>query len=58
MLCSQAAPRDDDEFAQILYAALRRADIEGLAEVVATQPVGDGIAIAIRDRLARAANGQ
>ena len=53
-----ASPRDDEEFAQILYAALRQADIEGLAEVVVTQPIGTGIAIAIRDRLARAANGR
>ena len=53
-----ASPRDDEEFAQILYAALRQADIEGLAEVVVTQPIGIGIAVAIRDRLARAANGR
>lgn len=53
-----ASPRDDDEFAQILYSALRQADIEGLAEVVVTQPIGIGIAVAIRDRLARAANGR
>ncbi len=53
-----ASPRDDEEFAQILYAALRQADIEGLAEVVVTQPIGVGIAVAIRDRLSRAANGR
>ena len=53
-----ASPRDDEEFAQILYAALRQADIEGLAEVVVMQPIGIGIAVAIRDRLARAANGR
>ena len=53
-----ASPRDDEEFAQILYAALRKADIEGLAEVVVMQPIGIGIAVAIRDRLARAANGR
>jgi len=53
-----ASPRDDEEFAQILYSALREADIQGLAEVVITQPIGIGIAVAIRDRLARAANGR
>ena len=53
-----ASPRDDEEFAQILYSALRQADIQGLAEVVITQPIGIGIAVAIRDRLARAANGR
>jgi len=53
-----AAPKSDNEFAQVLYAALRRADAEGLPEVVVHQPTGGGIAVAIRDRLARAANGR
>ena len=53
-----ASPRDDEEFAQILYSALREADIRGFTEVVITQPIGIGIAVAIRDRLARAANGR
>ena len=53
-----ASPRDDKEFAQILYSALREADNQGLAEVVVTQPIGIGIAVAIRDRLSRAANGR
>ena len=52
-----AAPRTHEEFAQVLYAALRAADEQGLATVVVQQPVGDGIAIAIRDRLKRAAHG-
>ena len=52
-----AAPRTHEEFAQVLYAALRAADEKGLATVVVQQPVGDGIAIAIRDRLKRAAHG-
>ena len=53
-----ASPRNDEEFAQILYSALRQADARGLAEVVVIQPMGIGIAVAIRDRLARAANGR
>ena len=53
-----AAPHDDEEFAQLLYSALRDADTQGLAEVVVIQPIGIGIAVAIRDRLARAANGR
>jgi L-threonylcarbamoyladenylate synthase len=53
-----ASPRDDEEFAQILYSALRAADAQGLLEVVVMQPIGIGIAVAIRDRLARAANGR
>ena len=53
-----AAPKSDEEFARVLYAALRAADQQGLKTVVVTQPAGDGIAIAIRDRLKRAANGR
>ena len=53
-----AAPRNINEFAQSLYAALREADKQGLSEVMVEQPQGDGIAIAIRDRLARATNGR
>ncbi len=53
-----ASPNNDEEFAQILYSALRMADYQGLSEVVVFQPTGIGIAIAIRDRLARAANGR
>lgn len=53
-----AAPKTDSEFAQVLYASLRQADADGLSEVVVAQPVGDGIAIAIRDRLRRASNGR
>jgi L-threonylcarbamoyladenylate synthase len=51
-----AAPISHDEFARVLYSALRAADEKGLATVVVQQPIGDGIAIAIRDRLIRAAN--
>ena len=53
-----ASPANDDEFARMLYAALRAADAQALAEVVVAQPKGTGIAVAIRDRLARAANGR
>ena len=49
-----AAPKTHDEFAGVLYSALRAADEKGLQTVVVTQPQGDGIAIAIRDRLKRA----
>jgi L-threonylcarbamoyladenylate synthase len=53
-----ASPSDDEEFAQILYSALRDADAQGLSEVVVVQPIGTGIGVAIRDRLVRAANGR
>jgi L-threonylcarbamoyladenylate synthase len=53
-----AAPTNTEEFARDLYAALRKADEMGLAEVVVEQPQGDGLAIAIRDRLERASKGR
>jgi L-threonylcarbamoyladenylate synthase len=53
-----ASPNNDVEFAQILYASLRKADELGLSHVVIEQPTGSGIAVAIRDRLMRAANGR
>jgi L-threonylcarbamoyladenylate synthase len=52
-----AAPKTHEEFARVLYSALRTADEQGLETVVVAQPVGDGIAVAIRDRLKRAAFG-
>jgi L-threonylcarbamoyladenylate synthase len=51
-----AAPTTHEEFAQVLYSALRAADEQGLSTVVVAQPSGNGIAIAIRDRLMRAAH--
>jgi len=53
-----ASPSDDEEFARVLYSALRAADTLYISEVVVVQPIGIGIAVAIRDRLARAAQGR
>jgi L-threonylcarbamoyladenylate synthase len=53
-----AEPKNTQEFARDLYAALRKADEMGLDEVVVEQPIGDGLAIAIRDRLIRASKGR
>ena len=53
-----AAPESHQDFARILYSALRAADEQGLDTVVVEQPPGDGIAVAIRDRLVRAARGR
>jgi L-threonylcarbamoyladenylate synthase len=50
-----AAPTTHDEFARVLYSALRAADERGLNTIVVAQPAGNGIAIAIRDRLSRSA---
>jgi len=49
-----AAPITHDEFARDLYSALRAADEQGLSTVVVNQPTGNGIAVAIRDRLEKA----
>ena len=51
-----AAPRNNEEFAQCLYAALHEADVREIETVVVRQPKGEGISIAIRDRLRRASN--
>jgi L-threonylcarbamoyladenylate synthase len=53
-----ASPNNDEEFARVLYGSLRAADESGLTHVVVFQPQGAGIAIAIRDRLRRSANGR
>jgi L-threonylcarbamoyladenylate synthase len=53
-----ASPNTDEEFARVLYGSLRAADDLGLTHVVVFQPQGAGIAIAIRDRLRRSANGR
>jgi len=53
-----ASPNNDEEFAQILYSALREADALGLSKVFVLQPIGNGIGVAIRDRLARAVRGR
>jgi L-threonylcarbamoyladenylate synthase len=53
-----ASPQSEIEFAQILYSALRDADARGLREVVVIQPTGNGIGVAIRDRLSKANKGR
>jgi len=50
-----AAPQTHEEFARVLYSSLRAADEKGLATVVVIRPQGEGIVIAIYDRLERAA---
>jgi L-threonylcarbamoyladenylate synthase len=49
-----ASPINNEDFARQLYGALREADAQGIDQVVVIQPEGEGIAIAIRDRLKRA----
>ena len=50
-----ASPKTTEEFARTLYAALREADKRGIERIVVIPPQGDGLAIAILDRLTRAA---
>jgi L-threonylcarbamoyladenylate synthase len=49
-----AEPRTTDEFAQLLYSSLRRADDLALERVVVAVPTGDELSVAIIDRLQRA----
>jgi len=51
-----AAPASTEEYARVLYAALRLADEKELSRIAIVQPQGEGLAIAIRDRLTRAAS--
>ena len=53
-----AAPKNNKNFAQILYSALRTCDTLGLTYIVVRQPIGSGICLAIRDRLKKAAYDQ
>lgn len=53
-----ASPSNTDEYARSLYSALRDGDAQGLKAIAVIQPSGDGLAIAIRDRLMRASKGR
>jgi L-threonylcarbamoyladenylate synthase len=53
-----ASPANTDEYARTLYSALRDGDAQGLETIAIIQPSGDGLAIAIRDRLMRASRGR
>ena len=49
------SPATIEEYAKNLYAVLRLADQKDLKRISVIQPSGDGLAIAIRDRLSKAA---
>jgi L-threonylcarbamoyladenylate synthase len=53
-----AAPESIEEFARVLYSALREGDHQKLDSIYIDQPTGLGLAIAIRDRLSRSAKGR
>jgi L-threonylcarbamoyladenylate synthase len=53
-----AAPETSDEYARVLYSALREADALGLRAVLAVGPDEAGVGAAVIDRLTRAAHGE
>jgi L-threonylcarbamoyladenylate synthase len=53
-----ASPKTVEEYARILYSSLRDADSQKISRICIDQPSGDGLAIAICDRLQRAARGR
>jgi L-threonylcarbamoyladenylate synthase len=53
-----AAPHSVEEYARILYSSLRDGDSQKISRICIGQPQGDGLAIAICDRLQRAARGR
>ena len=53
-----SSPTSIEEYARTLYAALRHCYSQGLSTICVIPPSGDGLAIAIRDRLLRASRGR
>jgi len=53
-----ASPTSNEDFARVLYTALRSGDQQSLMRIVVHQPSGDDISVAIRDRLLRASRGR
>jgi L-threonylcarbamoyladenylate synthase len=51
-----ASPKNNEEYAKVLYQALRNADSQQIKTVHAHLPTGSDIAVAIRDRLTKSAN--
>jgi L-threonylcarbamoyladenylate synthase len=49
-----SSPKNVEEYAKVLYGALRSGDRYGLKKIMACEPSGDGLAVAIRDRLGKA----
>lgn len=51
-----ASPKTDEQYARELYAAMRAGDEQNLKSIWISPPTGEGIAVAIRDRITRASN--
>jgi L-threonylcarbamoyladenylate synthase len=52
-----ANPSDNNDYAHILYTALRQADKVGILNIFIVAPTNDGVGIAINDRIVKAASG-
>jgi L-threonylcarbamoyladenylate synthase len=52
-----ASPKNAEQYANVLYQALRYGDQKGIKKIVVISPEGDGIAEAVRDRLSKASAG-
>ena len=53
-----AAPKSVEEFARLLYESMREGDHQNLTTIYIELPKGEGLAVAIRDRLSRSARGR
>ena len=51
-----AIPKNNEDYARLLYEAFRLADSKGVKRIFVIPPIGDGIAVAINDRLAKSAS--
>jgi L-threonylcarbamoyladenylate synthase len=52
------SPKDNDDYAKILYSALRLADSKGIKTVIVVPPAEEGIGLAINNRLLKASKDQ
>jgi L-threonylcarbamoyladenylate synthase len=53
-----ASPKDDEDYARVLYSALRLADSRGIKTVNVIPPINQGIGLAIDNRLKKASKGE
>ena len=57
-VCRISAPMNAHQFARDIYAGMRKADALGFSELIIEVPEGEGIEVALFDRLKKAANGR
>jgi L-threonylcarbamoyladenylate synthase len=53
-----ASPKTTEDFARILYSTFRAADQAGFTTMVVSEPKGEGLSVAIRERLQKASQGR